>query len=398
MKKFFVSLALCISLAMCSAVNVMAEAIPSVIEQNIAKLESISDYGAEFVVDYVSESWDYNTVENILVQIQTISDEVCYGCSNDYEKINAIHSYVSSNIAYDHDAKHNAVTFDVISLENVLEKKRTTCAGFSNLFSSMCNAQGIYCVNIRGSALSAEDGIYADNLDDENTVMNHEWNAVYYEDEQRWIYIDCTWDSPNTFKNGEFYYGNGAQMDYFDISVENISKNHKATLVDHREFFNALTVLEKPETTVTEQISEPVSEEITVENNDVIEYQEEIQIVEEPVIIETTLIQNEITETSESTTETSVQQTTYESTSQTTVEQTTSESITTVQLMTEISEFETEISVTELSESNTEESLSQKTDIENSEKKSKIDFKPIIFIICSVIILITAFIGIKKKF
>ena len=53
MKKFFVSLALCISLAVCSAVNVMAEAIPSVIEQNITKLESISDYGAEFVVDYV---------------------------------------------------------------------------------------------------------------------------------------------------------------------------------------------------------------------------------------------------------------------------------------------------------------------------------------------------------
>jgi hypothetical protein len=50
--------------------------------------------------------------------------------------------------------------------------------------------------------------------------------------------------------------------------------------------------------------------------------------------------------------------------------------------MNEISEFETKISVTELSESSTKESLSEKTDIENSEKKSKIDFKPIIFIIC----------------
>jgi hypothetical protein len=247
---------------------VHADAIPAVIEQNISKMDKVSDHGAEFVVDYISESWDYETVENILGQIKSLSDELCAGCVNDYDKICILADYVSSNIAYDFDAKHNAVTFDVISLENVLQKKRTTCAGFSNLFSALCNAQGLYCVNIRGSAVSSEDGVYADSLDDENTVMNHEWTAVYYNDEQRWVYVDCTWNSTNTYKNGEFFYSSAPRTKYLDISIENLSQDHKAIIVEHREFFDALTILEKPsETTLI-----PESHDADYENSEITEF------------------------------------------------------------------------------------------------------------------------------
>lgn len=245
-KNIFLCIFLCLSLFACNISVYAADALPAVVEQNTSKMEHINDHGAEFVVDYISESWDYNTVESILNQVKTLSDEICSGCKDDYEKICAMADYVSSTLSYDLDAKHNAVTFDVISLENVLEKKRTTCAGFSNLFSSMCNAQGLYCVNIRGSAVSPSDGIYSSNLDDENTVMNHEWTAVYYDAEQRWVYVDCTWDCTNYYENSEFRYGGSVRTTYRDISLENISKDHKAVIVDHREFFDALTVLEKP--------------------------------------------------------------------------------------------------------------------------------------------------------
>lgn len=245
-KNIFLCIFLCLSLFACNISVYAADALPAVVEQNTSKMEHINDHGAEFVVDYISESWDYNTVESILNQVKTLSDEICFDCKDDYEKICAMADYVSSTLSYDLDAKHNAVTFDVISLENVLEKKRTTCAGFSNLFSSMCNAQGLYCVNIRGSAVSPSDGIYSSNLDDENTVMNHEWTAVYYDAEQRWVYVDCTWDCTNYYENSEFRYGGSVRTTYRDISLENISKDHKAVIVDHREFFDALTVLEKP--------------------------------------------------------------------------------------------------------------------------------------------------------
>lgn len=263
MKNKFFNIVVCV-IAIFSLFNISTpvsayEAIPAVVEQNISKMDKISDHGAKFVVDYISESWDYQTVQSILDEIQTLSDELCADCSNDYEKICTLANYVSSQISYDFDAKHNAVTFDVISIENVLEKKRTTCAGFSNLFSILCNAQGLYCVNIRGSAVSSEDGVYYDKLDDENTVMNHEWTAVYYNDESRWVYVDCTWDSTNTYQNGEFSYGSAPRDTYLDIPVEELSKNHKAIIVEHREFFDALSAIESPAQT-TEIITEPKTE------------------------------------------------------------------------------------------------------------------------------------------
>lgn len=302
------------SLAVCNTLNifVQADALPAVIEQNYNKMNSISDYKGEFVVDYVSESWDYATVEKVLNEITSLSDEICNGYSSDYDKIYAMAKYVSENTAYDFDAAHNAVTFDVISLENVLEKKRTTCAGFSNLFSCLCNAQGYYCVNIRGSALSSDDGVYMESLDDENTVMNHEWTAVYCD--ERWIYVDCTWNSSNTYQNGTFYYGNGADDKYFDISVEELSVDHKAIIVDHRNFFDALSVLTPPEETESEQHIEKYNfdeqADIITDNDKQAESQEteitetssETEITELSTNSETTVESSE-SETSEQTTE-----------------------------------------------------------------------------------------------
>lgn len=295
------------------SININAEAIPAVLEQNYSRMDKINEYGGEFVVDYVSESWDYETVERILNDVQALSDEICSGYSDDYDKICAIADYVSNTISYDLDAKHNAVTFDVISLENVLEKKRTTCAGFANLFSCMCNAQGFYCVNIRGSAISGEDGIYRDNLDDENTVMNHEWTAVDYNG--RWVFVDCTWDCTNYYSNGEFQYGSGAVTKYLDISLEDLSVSHKATIVDHRNFFDALSVLEKPETetheeTQTEYVENKSAEQEYEETSEAYQPEEET----ESEISSLTSVSESITESSSEITSLSFTETETETT------------------------------------------------------------------------------------
>ena len=299
-KNIFLCIFLCLSLFACNISVYAADALPAVVEQNTSKMEHINDHGAEFVVDYISESWDYNTVESILNQVKTLSDEICSGCKDDYEKICAMADYVSSTLSYDLDAKHNAVTFDVISLENVLEKKRTTCAGFSNLFSSMCNAQGLYCVNIRGSAVSPSDGIYSSNLDDENTVMNHEWTAVYYDAEQRWVYVDCTWDCTNYYENSEFRYGGSVRTTYRDISLENISKDHKAIIVDHREFFDALTVLEKPysETEPPQTQAETAAETQPPDSSENIPQTEDFAETTTAVQSETSAVSTALSETS----------------------------------------------------------------------------------------------------
>lgn len=382
-KNIFLCIFLCLSLFACNISVYAADALPAVVEQNTSKMEHINDHGAEFVVDYISESWDYNTVESILNQVKTLSDEICSGCGDDYEKICAMADYVSSTLSYDLDAKHNAVTFDVISLENVLEKKRTTCAGFSNLFSSMCNAQGLYCVNIRGSAVSPSDGIYSSNLDDENTVMNHEWTAVYYDAEQRWIYVDCTWDCTNYYENSEFRYGGSVRTTYRDISLENISKDHKAIIVDHREFFDALTVLEKPysETEPPQTQAETAAETQPPDSSENIPQTEDFAETTTAVQSETSAVSTILSETSVSESE---KQSVYVSDSEKS------------EVTGAVSVSESEIS-SESTEKITDTEEKAVQTVRQSEKNNNNIILPVVLISATVIIIIAVIVFVIKK-
>ena len=42
----------------------------------------------------------------------------------------------------------------------------------------------------------------------------------------RWIIIDTTWDSSTSYSRGQ-YVRDPASYEYYDISLENISKDHK---------------------------------------------------------------------------------------------------------------------------------------------------------------------------
>lgn len=212
--------------------------IPAVLEQNKSKIKRINDYGPEFVLDYIAENGSYYEIISTLTDIQLLSDELCLGIDDTYAKISIIARYVADTIAYDFDAAHNSVTFDIICLKNVLSRKHTTCAGYSNLFSALLNAQGIYCINIRGCSPEPFDGIYIDNLDSEDAVINHEWTAVWYAEEERWIYVDCTWNSQNTYSGGNFHKRNSIST-FFDIPIEYLSIEHRAEIVDYRNFFSA---------------------------------------------------------------------------------------------------------------------------------------------------------------
>jgi hypothetical protein len=177
--------------------------------------------------------------------VQELSDSLCSGLTNDYDKIKALHDYVADNIYYDFVAKEDFANLETISLKNVLDNKRTICAGYANLFSALCNAQGIYCVNIRGSVKTTE--VPDITLDEAPT--NHEWTAVWLDSESRWVYVDCTWDSSNRYYSEDYTVSDTHKNTYFDISVEELSNNHKAKIVDYRNFFAVMDYFTTTDTT-----------------------------------------------------------------------------------------------------------------------------------------------------
>jgi hypothetical protein len=232
------------------------EGFEKVLQQNLNKIEKVNSYSSEFVIDYVTPSRDYNEVLDILNRVQELSDSLCSGLTNDYDKIKVLHDYVSDNVYYDFVAKEDFANLETISLKNVLDNKRTICAGYANFFSALCNAQGIYCVNIRGSVTTSE--VPDITLDEAPT--NHEWTAVWLESESRWVYVDCTWDSANRYYSDDNIVSSTHRNTYFDISVEKLSNDHKAKIVDYRNFFAVMDYFAVDESTEDSNAKDSVKE------------------------------------------------------------------------------------------------------------------------------------------
>lgn len=209
-----------------------------IIERNRIMLDNPVEYGDEYCSGYVSVKKDLQLHKSILEEIQILSDEICMGAENDYDKIKAIAYYVAENYYYNHISAEDGVTADTISLETVMKTKTATCAGYSNMFSALCNMQGIYCVNLRG-------GTYLKNAETSehllNVPMNHEWNAVLIEN--RWIFVDITWLSNNKYTENGYVKSDDFDNQYFDMTLEEMSYEHRIDIIDYRNFKSSINAL-----------------------------------------------------------------------------------------------------------------------------------------------------------
>ena len=215
------------------------EIYADVIERNRTMLKNPIEYGDEYCSGYISTKDDIELHKTILNKLQMLSDNICSNTENDYEKIKAIAYYVAENIYYNHVAAHDSVTAEIISLEYVLDTKTATCAGYSNLFSALCNMQDIYCVNLRGGT-NLKDHITSEFL--LNAQLNHEWNAVLIDGE--WYFIDTTWISNNKYTENGYEKTNFFDDKYFYMSLEEMSYEHRIDIIDYRNFKTSINAFE----------------------------------------------------------------------------------------------------------------------------------------------------------
>lgn len=121
-------------------------------------------------------------------QTEELADEICAGCDADAEKVQAIYSWMVTNLEYDYDYKALFQYFDV---RKTLRTKQGVCFDFSHLFTALCRSQNIPCY--------AVDGIsYKDS------TVSHTWNRVYYDGS--WWNMDVTNDISST-ATGKSLYG-----------------------------------------------------------------------------------------------------------------------------------------------------------------------------------------------
>ncbi len=181
------------------------------------------------VMEYVLPDADAESRNAVLEQVQHISDSVCNGITDDYDKARTLAMWVAENIYYDYIAFETAVTVETLSLARTLELQRTVCGGYANLYAALCQAQGITCHVVKGTVIQG-GGNFAEGG---HEAPSHEWNVI--ELNGRHIWVDNLWNTTNGY-DGEYYFGDQTYR-YFDISDECMAVNHRAERVEIRNFY-----------------------------------------------------------------------------------------------------------------------------------------------------------------
>lgn len=203
-------------------------------ERNLSCTEHPLELPAETVLEYITPSKDRDRAAEILQQIRELSDSICDGLDNDFDKARALSEWVSHNTFYDWDAKENGVSDEMLSLEYILEYHRSVCFGWSNLYSALCQAQGIECYNASGSAVTGSRCFLQTELSEERS---HSWNMVIVDGEKVWV--DTVWNSSNMYKYGEYNYGS-CDLQYFGITNGLLAHDHRAVRFEHRDYFDTV--------------------------------------------------------------------------------------------------------------------------------------------------------------
>lgn len=189
--------------------------LAEVIAQNQYVLQYMTDtYGTD-----PADFWFYETPDTVAGMAESIVGNV----SEDAQKLELIYDWVRKNVYYDYDYYYHGDTRPSPDSEDVLSTQRAVCEGYACLLQDMLISQGIPCVRVIGMAG------YDDYLEWEIDDHNHSWNVVCIDD--RWIYVDPTWDSGNRYEYGKFYQSIWP-ISYFNPDIEWFSESHRTWKIE----------------------------------------------------------------------------------------------------------------------------------------------------------------------
>jgi hypothetical protein len=148
------------------------------------------------------------TPKSIEKDLPKLVDYLSKKTTNDFEKVRSFYIWMIHNIDYDNAAvKPNAKRINH-SNQDVLNRGKAVCQGYSNLFREMCFQSGIPCEVVVGYPKTPRDA--TSNLN----VADHTWNAVLLN--KKWVLLDATWGAANGKAKLEDYFLTPPEIFIFD--------------------------------------------------------------------------------------------------------------------------------------------------------------------------------------
>ncbi len=111
------------------------------------------------------------------------------GIDDPFRRTKILHDWVADNIEYDVESYLSGSTAKTSST-SVVQRYKSVCEGYSNLFQRMCELAEIQAVKIAGYGRGYR---FATTGTGDVADSNHAWNAVNIRN--RWYFVDTTWDA-----------------------------------------------------------------------------------------------------------------------------------------------------------------------------------------------------------
>lgn len=194
---------------------------PPTLARNVKAFGS-NPCGADALAGYLAPS---KNIQSDSPEIIMLADTITAGLPTQYDKAKAIHNWVCTNLWYDDDERSSGV-YNEKTIMDALDSRRGVCVEYASVTAALLRAAGIPAKLVTGYALNVSSG---ENWTEEllaGDKRNHVWNEAFVDG--RWIIMDTTYDSDNTYKNGRFSDGTGLKnRKYFDVAIEFLSSERR---------------------------------------------------------------------------------------------------------------------------------------------------------------------------
>ena len=164
-------------------------------------------------------------------RIKSVAKQITQGFVINYLKIKAIHDWVANNVFYDKDSlNYDFYIYRDHSPSITLTTLKGVCQGYANLTDALLSSLGFKSIVVPCFALGENTIGGWEKAKNTTCAANHVINAVYID--HRWILMDVTWDSHNSYEKG-IRNRRGIMTithQYFDPTLFFISNTHRFTL------------------------------------------------------------------------------------------------------------------------------------------------------------------------
>ncbi len=148
------------------------------------------------------------TPKSIEKDLTGLIDYLSEKTDNDFEKVRSFYIWIVNNLGYDNAAvKPNSKRINHTN-QDVLNRKKAVCQGYSNLLQEMCMRANITCKVVAGYPKTPRDA------NPDLSTANHTWNAVLID--EKWYLLDATWGAGNGKAQLEDYFLTKPEIFIFD--------------------------------------------------------------------------------------------------------------------------------------------------------------------------------------